>query len=65
MISSLYFLDTRGGICWVFIAIPTIVHTLFPLYSGDAYNELVSMSRLLLCRQSFLVFLTFWEALLK
>ncbi|MBI5078229.1 MAG: hypothetical protein HZB11_02605 [Candidatus Yonathbacteria bacterium] len=32
----------------VFVMVPTIVHALFPSYSGDALNVLVSMSRLLL-----------------
>ncbi len=47
-IFTVFFLILVAVSVGVFIAIPTIVHTLFPLYSGDAYNELVSMSRLLL-----------------
>lgn len=32
----------------IYIATPFLIHTLFPAFSGDTYNELVSMSRLLL-----------------
>lgn len=32
----------------VYIMTPTLVHQLFPSFSGDAYNELITMSRLLL-----------------
>lgn len=32
----------------IFIVVPDLIHALFPAYSGNAYTELVSMSRLLL-----------------
>lgn len=32
----------------VFVAVPTIIHSLFPAYTGEVYTGLVAMSRLLL-----------------